>query len=359
MSQKHTALFKTALKAMRVTGTDKLVSPFTAGAGVVFMGHHVAPDTNQDFEPNRTLRISPEFLETVICEVRSRGFDIISLDAVPERLDAARRTGGRAQPFACFTFDDGYRDNREYALPVFEKYNAPLAIYVPTDYADGQGDLWWLRLERAIATAAFVRISMDGAYRRFETETPEQKQIAYHQIYWWLRTLPENRARAVAYELAQSAGVHADQLCSDLVMNWDELRDLADHPLVTIGAHTNSHRALAKLDAKEAKAEMASSIARIEDELATPCHHFSYPYGSHDAAAEREFEIAKDLGLVTAVTTRKGVLHSDMAGSLTALPRLSLNGDFQDVTYVRTLLSGAPFALFNAVNRLTGKMRQA
>ncbi|MEO1207724.1 MAG: polysaccharide deacetylase family protein [Pseudomonadota bacterium] len=354
MSRKHTALFKAALKTMRFLRADDLVSPFTSGAGVVFMGHHVAPCKGQDFEPNRTLRISPEFLDAVICEVRARGFDIISLDAVPDRLKTAARTGGRSQPFACFTFDDGYRDNRDYALPVFEKYNAPFTIYVPSDYADGKGDLWWLSLEQAIRKAAFVRISMDGAYRRFDTETAQQKQLAYHEIYWWLRTLPENRARSVVQELAASAGIQSENLCKSLVMNWDELRDLADHPLVTIGAHTNSHRSLAKLSQSEVRKEMVQSIARIEDELATPCHHFSYPYGSEDAATQREFQIAKDLGILTAVTTRKGVLYGDMANTLTALPRLSLNGDFQDVTYVRTLLTGAPFALFNAVGRLRG-----
>ncbi len=349
MSRRNTTLLKAALKAMHWLHADRLVEPFTGGAGVVFMLHHVAPETGLEFEPNRILRVTPEFLDTVLGYVRDAGFDIISLDDLPARLVQARASGGKSRPFACFTFDDGYRDNRDHALPVFRKHGAPFTVYVPTDYADGRGELWWLTFEQAIRAADTVKLSMDGRLRTFETATTDQKYAAYHEIYWWLRQLPEARARIVVSELAASVGIDASGLCRELVMNWDELRAFSDDPLVTIGAHTRSHRALAKLPAEEARAEMAASIARIEDELSHPCHHFSYPYGSADACGPREFELARSLGVLTAVTTRKGLIHGDMADSIEALPRLSLNGDFQDLSYVRTLMTGAPFALMGAL----------
>ena len=137
-------------------------------------------------------------------------------------------------------------------------------------------------------------------------------------------------------------------------MSWDELRELAEDPLVTIGAHTRGHYALAKLSERQARAEMAESIARIEKELGRPCRHFSYPYGCTQSAGEREFRIAEALGLETAVTTQKGLLYPENAHELTALPRLSLNGDFQDIRYVKALLSGVPFALMNTLNRYAG-----
>ena len=56
----------------------------------------------------------------------------------------------------------------------------------------------------------------------------------------------------------------------------------------------------------------------------------------------------------TAVTTRKGLIHTRHKNRLTALPRLSLNGDYQDTRFVKVLMSGAPFALRDAVKRLTG-----
>jgi peptidoglycan/xylan/chitin deacetylase (PgdA/CDA1 family) len=99
---------------------------------------------------------------------------------------------------------------------------------------------------------------------------------------------------------------------------------------------------------------MAESITRIEKELGRPCRHFSYPYGDPGSAGEREFRIAEELEIETAVTTQKGLLYAEHAGQLTALPRLSLNGDFQDMRYVKALLSGLPFALMNTLQRLSG-----
>ena len=55
--------------------------------------------------------------------------------------------------FACFTFDDGYRDNRDFALPVMREFGAPLTVYVASDFAEGTGKLWWIALEKVIAKA--------------------------------------------------------------------------------------------------------------------------------------------------------------------------------------------------------------
>ncbi|MBO0741819.1 MAG: polysaccharide deacetylase, partial [Hyphomicrobiaceae bacterium] len=68
-------------------------------------------------------------------------------------------------------------------------------------------------------------------------------------------------------------------------------------------------------------------------------------------AGPREFDLVKELGLKTGVTTRKGLIHPRHASELTGLPRVWLDGDYQKQRYVKVLLSGAPFALFNVVQR--------
>jgi peptidoglycan/xylan/chitin deacetylase (PgdA/CDA1 family) len=347
MNRHGTNLVKAALTAAHYVGADGLLAPLTRGVGVIFMLHHVSPQPPKAFEPNRILKVTPSFLEDVIEQVHAAGFDTISLDDVEERL--SRR--GCVRPFACFTLDDGYRDNRDYAYPVFKRHNVPFTVYVPTDFADGTGFLWWLVLEDVIGRAPSVQIQMDGAMRYFACDTAGNKGIAYDAIYWWLRKLPEDRARYVVRELAQSIDYDVSGLCRDLVMDWAELREFASDPLVTIGAHTRSHFALAKLTDAQAEAEITGSIARIEDELGIVCQHFSYPYGGPDSAGRREFELARRAGVRTAVTTRKGLISSRHARSMQALPRLSLNGDYQDARYVKVMLSGAPFAVWNAVQR--------
>jgi peptidoglycan/xylan/chitin deacetylase (PgdA/CDA1 family) len=349
MSRRSTKLLKAALAAVHYSGAESLFAPFTGGAGVIFMLHQVRPEPPLAFEPNRILRVTPEFLEAVVQAMLEAGFDVISLDSIRDRLEH-----GGERPFACFTFDDGYRDNRTYAYPIFERYRLPFAIYVPTDFADGRGDLWWLTLERVLRAAPHITLAMNGAGRHFRLTTIDEKEAAYREIYWWLRSIPEEFARAAVAELAAAQGIDGRVTQADLIMSWDELRDLAKDPIVTIGAHTKSHLALSKLSKREARAEMAGSIARIEKELGRPCRHFSYPYGCAASAGAREFKIAEELGLETAVTTQKGLLYPENAQALTALPRLSLNGDYQDIRYVKALLSGVPFAVMNALQRISG-----
>ena len=104
--------------------------------------------------------MTPDFLEQVIAQVRASGFEIVSLDEAQFRMIE----GDHGKPFVCFTFDDGYRDNLEYAYPIFKRHNLPFAIYVPTDYADGDGDLWWLALEKVIVKVDALSVKLDGVH---------------------------------------------------------------------------------------------------------------------------------------------------------------------------------------------------
>lgn len=347
MSRRTTQLLKAALSAMYYSGADGLVAPFTRGDGVIFMLHRVTPEPVREFEPNRILKVTPDFLDAVIRHVVEAGFDILALDEVPERVADPRPQ----RPFACFTLDDGYRDNLQHALPVFRRNGVPFTVYVPGDYPDGRGDLWWLMLEQVIADSCSIEVEIDGQLRRLAAGTVEEKERAYDEIYWALRTMPECEARELVDRQARRLGLDRGDLCRSYVMSWDEVRQMARDPLVTIGAHTCRHMALSRLDAEAAEREMADSIARIEAELGRPCRHFSYPYGCAASAGEREFALARKLGLATAVTTSKGLIERSGATALTALPRFSLNGDFQDLRYLKVMLSGAPFRLWQAFGR--------
>ena len=134
-----------------------------------------------------------------------------------------------------------------------------------------------------------------------------------------------------------------------------DVRSLAADPRVTIGAHTKGHYAIAKLSTEKALDEMEGSAAAIARELGVRPSHFSFPYGDEDSALRgtiihkvlRDFALAKEAGFKTAVTTRKGVLFPAHRRHLTALPRVSLNGDYQSLAFTELYLSGAPFAIWN------------
>jgi peptidoglycan/xylan/chitin deacetylase (PgdA/CDA1 family) len=90
----------------------------------------------------------------------------------------------------------------------------------------------------------------------------------------------------------------------------------------------------------------------IEASLGVRPQHLAYPVGDPTAAGAREFRIAAELGFKTAVTTRPGVLFAGHGRHLTALPRISLNGNFQQLRYVDVLMSGAATAMWNGFRRV-------
>ncbi len=343
---KRPDLFRKSMSALLHSGAHRLIEPFSRGAGLIFMLHNVRPARPKPFAPNRFLEVTPEFLDGVLGQTREEGLDIVTLGEAAMRLRTGQ--GGR---FACFTLDDGYRDNAEYALPIFRKHEAPFAVYVPTDFPDGRGELWWLALEAAIENTDEIVVPWSDGEIRYAATT-EQKWTCFEQIYWRLRTMPENEQRATVRKIASRYGVDLEAMCRDLIMDWDALRDFASDPLVTIGAHTAGHYAVAKLTRDEATRQMAESADTLEAELGMRPRHLSYPYGDAGSAGARDFSIAKDLGFETAVTTRKGMLYPEHRDHLTALPRVSLNGDYQSLDFTRLYLGGAPFALWNRFRRI-------
>jgi peptidoglycan/xylan/chitin deacetylase (PgdA/CDA1 family) len=130
-------------------------------------------------------------------------------------------------------------------------------------------------------------------------------------------------------------------------MSWDEIRMMAADQLVTIGAHTKSHFAVAKLSREQAREEMLGSADKIEQEIGTRPIHFAYPYGDALSEGKRDFALARECGFETAVTTLKGMLFPAHSTHLMSLPRVSLNGDYQSLAFTEVFLSGAPFALWN------------
>jgi peptidoglycan/xylan/chitin deacetylase (PgdA/CDA1 family) len=147
-------------------------------------------------------------------------------------------------------------------------------------------------------------------------------------------------------------GVDESAICRDLCMSWDELKPFADDPLVTLGAHSITHCNLARQSEEIASQEIAVGRARIEDALQRPTIHLAYPYGDKIAAGAREFALAHAAGFKTAVTTRPGMIFPESAGHLTALPRVSLNGNYQDIRILPVLTSGAATAMWNGFRRI-------
>ncbi|MFO0993366.1 MAG: polysaccharide deacetylase family protein [Hyphomicrobiales bacterium] len=319
--------------------------------GAIFMLHHIRPGggLQNGFAPNAGLELTPEFLDTVIDHAKSRGYELLSLEAAVRRLEAGADTGA---PFAAFTIDDGYRDNLVHAWPVFRRHQCPFTIFVAPAITDGTCELWWRGLEAVIAGETRVRARIGEEDIELDAFTDAQKQAAFERLYWPVRSMEEHAQRDWIRNFCRARGVNLEAICRAEAMTWTELRRIAADPLCTIGAHTVNHYAVAKLTAEEVRAEVVASRDRIQQELNILPKFFAYPYGDEMSAGPRDFDIVRDAGFEAAVTTRKGLIFPAHKDHLMSLPRVSLNGGFQKLRYLDVLMSGTAFMLWNGMKRV-------
>ena len=70
-------------------------------------------------------------------------------------------------------------------------------------------------------------------------------------------------------------------------VSWQDLKTMANDPLVTIASHSKTHPALTKLSDQKLAQEVVDSKKILESKLARPVQYFTYPYGNYDARVKR------------------------------------------------------------------------
>ncbi len=338
------AIRKLALNVARYSGLAPLARPFVGGIGAILMLHRVSAAPEKPLGINRHLNIAPDFLDALIADMKAGGYAFVSLDEAIERIGR----GGVDGQFATITADDAYRDNLHEALPVLERHGAPLTIYVAPALINGTADLWWDVIDDIVNAQDSLSLETPAGTETIDCSTSARKYLANARLHDYLTLeVREEDQRAVLHGLARSSGVDPGAPGRNTLMNWDEIRKIAAHPLVEIGAHTVNHFNLKRLSAESARREMTDVRHILEAELGTTPRHLAYPYGYASAVGRREVLIAKEAGYASAVTTRHGVLRAAHAKHLHALPRISVNGRYQRVAHIRTMLSGITTPLAN------------
>ncbi|MBP1850322.1 polysaccharide deacetylase family protein [Rhizobium halophytocola] len=310
------------------------------GRGVIFTLHHVRPYAHRGTNTIRHLEITPEFLDAAIRRLKADGYRFVRLDEVPDLL--GRPDDDR--PFAVFTLDDGFIDNAVHAMPVFARHQVPFTIFVCEGFSERTHTLWWETLDLVVNRLDNVTFDCGAGPRQFALTTPSQRVTAALAIGAAITSGREADGVARLDHLARENGIDPLALTAELVMDRKALAELARQPLVTLGAHTVSHRSLARMAPEEAEAEMRHSRAYVSSAFGD--RHgmvFAYPYGDERSVSDATIAAADRSGFAAAVTTRPGTMAPGQ--SLKALPRVSLNGFFQAPRYAAALASGIPFKL--------------
>lgn len=232
---------------------------------------------------------------------------------------------GRLPPrAAAITFDDGYADNHDLAMPILERHGMSATFFIATGFLDG-GRMWNDTVIEAVRTTSAEWIDL----KDFGVEPPQG------EAYWTLGSVAQRRALIGAIlgklkyvDPAQRIGM-ADAVAArvggtlrnDLMMSSAQVQQLRQRGM-QIGAHTHTHPILERLGRASVRHEILTSKQRLETLLDEPVSLFAYPNGRplRDYTSET-VEVLRELDFGAAVTTAMGA--ATRASDPLQLPRFT------------------------------------
>lgn len=245
------------------------------------------------------------------------------------------------------TFDDGYLDNYRLAYPLLKKYRVPATVFLATDYIGAASYLWWdevafffgLGCPCPLPPGVFSGPVQEGV-RAIARAAAHERQGALNRLIRTVlyRVSPEERhlfVRHLGKELAVR-GVSRPRL----MLEWDEVREMAGSGLVSFQPHTASHCLLDQITPAAAAGELAASREAIERVTGVSCRYFAYPAGH---LPQGGLGFMREAGIEAAVTTRYGAVPSGCDPLL--IPRKDagycfVDGEFH-LPYFMTVCSNA------------------
>lgn len=242
-----------------------------------------------------------------VCRWLKDWFDVLPLDEALRRL----KLGNLPSRACAITFDDGYADNFDVALPILREFRLPATVFVATGFLDG-GRMWNDTVIEAIRRSPLPSIDLvgtpaarlgclqlDGDHivrrRLIDSVIRSIKYLEHAERLEWVQALAERSAA---------------ELPTDLMMSSMQVQQLYGAGL-QIGAHTDSHPILARMKRSAAKREIARGKERLEALLGDRVDLFAYPNGRPaQDYSEESVEVVRELGFQGAVSTAWGTARA-------------------------------------------------
>lgn len=219
---------------------------------------------------------------------------------------------------ACVTFDDGYADNSEVALPILRAFGVTATFFIASNFLNG-GRMWNDSVIEAVRRYAGDRMDLEGlGLGRHSVANPLERRAAIDALLERLKYFPLNERSSRVDDLVSTLAVELPQ---DLMMTTVQVQNLQSAGM-EIGGHTGRHPILAKLDRAEARREIADGKACLEGIIGAPVTLFAYPNGkpTRDYLPEH-VQMVRELGFKAAVSTAIGV--ATRASDRYQLPRFT------------------------------------
>jgi peptidoglycan/xylan/chitin deacetylase (PgdA/CDA1 family) len=269
------ALLRRALGSIAPLALRTLRRPSLLG----LMYHRVLPRSHPATESEQAgMWVTPETLR-MHASVVKEFFEPVFLD---DWLDSARRGEALPARAVAFTFDDGWRDNFDFAFPMLRECGIPATIFLVTGHVGGQYLFWPTRLAR------LLRDHWNGSREVQFTEPVVglvaaqgkvgDAAVAADAVIQRCKAYPDDQIEAVVAESERRSAPGRVEERS--LLNEVEIRAMRDSTVVRFGSHTRTHARLrVALPAERVRSEIISSRAEVEAITERPAPLFCYPNG--------------------------------------------------------------------------------
>lgn len=219
-------------------------------------------------------------------------------------------------PWILLTFDDGYRNVLTEAVPLLERFGVQAIVFITTGFITG--DAYPYELELAAVIDHHGALCVESGSRPVDSQKKSAKAELYRRLRQPLKAKSHQTREARLNQLSELNGYDRSYFQDEPFLSWEEIADLDRHPLVTIGAHTQTHPVLTRRAPWTVYREMVNSKQKLERILRHDIRHFSYPYGRNNFLVRLLAHLA---GFQWAFTTETRCPESiDECGTM-ALPR--------------------------------------
>jgi peptidoglycan/xylan/chitin deacetylase (PgdA/CDA1 family) len=265
------------------------------------------PDTLTDDQCDK------DFFELQI-RTLSRYFNVLPMPEAIQRL----KEKNLPSKAACITFDDGYADNVENALPILQKFGVPATFFVAAGFIDN-GVMWNDKIIELIRHAPGDHLDLNAVdLGKYEINSLKQRRETLFALINKIKYLPLDERHALIERLYQLIPV---ALPDNIMMTTDQLKQL-HRAGMEIGGHTLSHPILARIEYKTAYDEIAKGKSKLENIIQAPVRFFAYPNGKpgQDYLPEH-VTLLKKIGFEAAFVTASGA--ANYKSDIYQLPRFT------------------------------------
>ncbi len=291
---------------------------FYAGKGLIITLHRVRPQSEMSvLKQNKMWEITPEHLERTILFFKNREYRFIASSDVVKYL-----SGNEKQKFVCFTIDDGYMDNIQYAYPVFRKYNIPFTIYLSTAFVTNIIYPWEFCLEQFILSHKSILFKYDNKEYSYSCDSETKKTTVYDEVYRILKKNNNAKSREEVLNCVFGNYWHSDDYRRIKMIDTTTVKAYANDDLLCFQNHTHNHYVLSQLTFEEQLFEITEANRIIETLTGRKPQEVAFPFGGPNDLNTDTFKAVKKAGINCSFIAYPGNVFPGINNYL--IPRFSL-----------------------------------